>query len=341
MTGHQDETKNARPPRHAVASILLIGILLGGGMGIIAGFMMANPDVSRRFGLPISFPTTAGGPVKEFTLTVQEAKLPLGGTTWTAWTYNGTVPGPTLKVKVGETYRVRLINKLNLTHSFHSHHSPYPFTSDGSQANVIAGIGSKAMVTPGQEYTYEFHATRPGIFYYHCHSADKFPITTHIRNGLYGAIIADEPEKPPAREVTVFFSEVDLPGRGRFYVLNGKSVPGGEHGLEQIYREKGFQGVAEQLNRTVLAYKAKVGETVRFHIFNLGDEIHSFHIHGHPHLSEAYFPGRSWPADLVQLVPGAAETLLITAQSEGVWLFHCHVVFHADAGMIGVFIVER
>jgi FtsP/CotA-like multicopper oxidase with cupredoxin domain len=53
------------------------------------------------------------------------------------------------------------------------------------------------------------------------------------------------------------------------------------------------------------------------------------------------FPGRIWPANVVSLLPGAADRIVVTPTEPGVWLFHCHVVRHADDGMIGVFVVQE
>jgi len=282
--------------------------------------------------------------VRDYTLEITPADINYGnGAVWHAWTYNGTVPGPTLRVRVGETLRVRVINRHKLTHSFHTHLTNYSFEMDGSQANVISGKGAGSMIAPGAEFTYEFQPTTPGIYYYHCHSADgDIPINQHILQGLYGAIIVEAPDEPPMRQEVLFMAEIagEREGSTPVFIMNGLGLPGGEHVLEQIYKEKGFAGVQEQLGKTVPIFKAKVNEPIKLHVINIGNLEHTLHIHSATHISVAMLSGRPWPANVVPLDAGAADTLVVNFSQPGLWLFHCHVVSHADAGMIGLFIVE-
>jgi len=265
-------------------------------------------------------------------------------TIWHAWTYNGTVPGPILKAKVGEILRITLINNLNLKHSVHTHLAPYSFENDGSQANVITGLGTGGIVAPSFSYTYQFQLTAAGMFYYHCHSSDGgHEIYKHILQGLYGVIVVDEADAPPVRDNAVFMAEIgfDVTGTGAPpFIMNGLGIPGGEMALEQIFASNGLQGVVGQFNKTLLAFHANVGETIRLSIVNIGNLDHSFHLHGINMVSQLYFPGRVWPVNVIPLVSGAGDSVIIRPQYAGVWLFHCHVVSHADLGMIGVLQVE-
>lgn len=283
--------------------------------------------------------------VREYTLEIVAKDISYGeGAVWHAWTFNGSVPGPTLKVKVGERLRVRVKNKHTLTHSFHTHLTNYPFEYDGSQANVIAGKGAGAMIPPGGEYTYEFRPTPPGLYYYHCHSADGgLHITQHVHQGLYGAILVEAPDEPPMRQEVVFMAESGhlVEGKVPPYIMNGLGLPGGEAALEAVFKAKGFPGVLEQLNKTVPAFSVKVNEPIRLHAINIGDQQHTFHAHSATHVSLGVLGGRPWPANVLPLGAGAADTLLVTFAHPGLWLFHCHVVGHADLGQIGVFVVEQ
>lgn len=290
---------------------------------------------------------TSNVPVREYTLVIEPADIPVGpNSTWHAWTFNGSVPGPVLRAKVGEVLRVKVINKLNLTHSFHTHLAPYELKYDGSQINTITGEGKGAMIPPGGEYVYEFRITTPGTFYYHCHSADGgLHIHQHIAQGLYGAIIVEEPDAPSVKDEVIFMAEIGHLAEGKnvpYFIINGKGIPGGEPTLEKIFADKGIAGVVEQFGKTVHAIKAKAGEPLRLHVINIGDQTHPFHLHGMNLKSEGLIPGRLWPGNVIQLVPGGVETVVVTPMEnqKGVWLFHCHVVGHADAGMIGVMVVE-
>jgi FtsP/CotA-like multicopper oxidase with cupredoxin domain len=289
--------------------------------------------------------------VREYNLEIVGTTIDYGnGNVWHAWTFkdvdapSGSVPGPTLTVTVGEKLRVRVTNKLDIVHSFHTHLSNYDLAMDGSQANTITGEGAGAMIPPGESYVYEFEPTEPGVYYYHCHSADGgLHITNHIHQGLYGAIIVKAPNDPPVRDEVIFMSEIghETEGTVPLYIMNGMGLPGGEHALEELYRQEGFEAVAGQLNKTVPAIYAKTGEELRVHVINIGDAIHSFHAHHVSHVSLGVLQGRPWPANVVPLMPGAADTLRFTFTKPGLWLFHCHVVAHADAGMIGLFVVEE
>ncbi len=273
-----------------------------------------------------------------YTLEAKEIKMKIGAAEWDAWTYNGQVPGPTLVGNVGEVLVVKLVNKGTKIHSLHTHLTAYPFEMDGTQANVIAGKGAGGMVAPGGQYEYRFNLTEPGLYYYHCHSSDGAMISMHIRMGLYGAIIVKDPNGPKHPDVVLFYGE-GQPGAPAPYVINNRGIPGGEQTLEKIFAEEGFDGVAAQLNVSVTFYKFRAGQTVNVHLINIGDAMHSHHGHGMSHRA-ASLGGRSWPANVVPLVPGQAETLEVTIIEPGLWLFHCHVVNHADMGMIGVFLVE-
>jgi FtsP/CotA-like multicopper oxidase with cupredoxin domain len=90
----------------------------------------------------------------------------------------------------------------------------------------------------------------------------------------------------------------------------------------------------------VPAFRAKVGESIKLHVINIGDQVHTLHIHSATHVSLGVLGGRPWPANVLPLTPGAADTILVNFSQPGLWLFHCHVVHHADLGMIGVFVVE-
>ncbi len=117
--------------------------------------------------------------VREYSLEIVPADINYGGgNVWHAWTYKlagtetGTVPGPTLTATVGEKLVVHVKNNLPHVHSFHTHLSNYSLENDGSQMNVISGIGAGAMIPPGGSYTYEFDLTEPGLAFYHDHSGD-------------------------------------------------------------------------------------------------------------------------------------------------------------------------
>lgn len=290
--------------------------------------------------------------LREYNLEIVPADIDYGGgNVWHAWTFKlagtekGTVPGPTLTALVGEKLVVNVKNNLPHVHSFHTHLSNYPIESDGSQMNVISGIAPGAMIPPGGSYTYTFDLTEPGLAFYHDHSADGGgTISANIHQGLYGAIIVKAPDEPAVRDEVIFMSEIGAETEGDnvpVYIMNGLGIPGGEHHLEEIFHEQGFDAVAAQLGVTVPVIEAKVGEEMRVHVINIGDVIHSYHAHSVEHISEGTLEGARWSAQVLPLVPGQSDTLRFVFTHPGLWLFHCHVVAHADAGMIGIFNVTE
>jgi manganese oxidase len=326
------------PPVSASRVAVLMLVSAVAGAGVLGAWI-------HRDALLPSGATAATGPaVREFHLDIVPQDVPMGEEgVWHAWTFNGTVPGPTLTAYVGDVIRVTVHNKHDLTHSFHTHLSPYALESDGSQLNSITGIGGMAMIPPGGSYTYEFAATMPGLFYYHCHSADgHLSIAQHILQGLYGAILVKSREEAPIRDEVVFMAERghEVDGQTPYFIMNGKGIPGGEHALEELAKEGGLDAVKAQFGKTVPVISAKVGEPIRISVVNIGDMAHSFHLHGFAAYMVDHDKGEPLPAQVLGLVPGEADRIVVTPTQPGVWLFHCHVVSHADGGMIGVMMVE-
>jgi FtsP/CotA-like multicopper oxidase with cupredoxin domain len=322
--------------------------------GLLAGAIAVQ--VAVAIGLVIAKLVTSGGEVsaqvvREYNLEIVATDIDYGGgNIWHAWTFAeagqpvGTVPGPTLTVTAGEKLVVNVKNNLDLVHSFHSHLSNYDQEDDGAQTNIISGVGTGAMIPPGGEWSYTFEPTEPGVYYYHCHSADGgLMITQHMHQGLYGVIIVRAPDEPPVREEVLVMGEMGHITEGASvppYIMNGLGLPGGEHALEAAYHEGGLDAVVATLGTVVPAYRLKVGEELRLRLVNIGDLMHTFHAHNVNIFSEQALGGRQWPANVVPLLPGIADTVTMTFTKPGLWLFHCHVVNHADAGMIGLFVVE-
>jgi nitrite reductase (NO-forming) len=123
------------------------------------------------------------GTVHKITLTIKEAPIEIApGVTQLMWTYNGTVPGPILRGKVGDTFEITLVNHGTTAHSIDFH------------ASKVAPNITMRVLQPGMSYVYKFTAVRSGIFMYHCGTP---PVLEHISMGMYGAIIIDPPNLAP------------------------------------------------------------------------------------------------------------------------------------------------
>jgi FtsP/CotA-like multicopper oxidase with cupredoxin domain len=125
------------------------------------------------------FPESAR-PIREFKFSASQARVNLGlGPDFTAWTYNGRIPGPEIRVREGEIIRVVLKNYLPEGTTIHWHGVPVPNAMDG-----VPGVTQEAVI-PGESFVYEFEARPSGSYIYHSHSHYQ------LDQGLYGALIIE------------------------------------------------------------------------------------------------------------------------------------------------------
>ena len=150
----------------------------------------------------------SGRTVRQFTLIVEEnQKIPVSyeGHILDAWTFNGTIPGPTIRVTEGDNVRIRVINSNENSnpHSLHTHSVHYAKNDGVSMGGYPGGA-----ISPGRSFTYEFIAQPYGIYPYHCHVD---PIADHINRGLYGMMIIDPKEpRPQMTEMAMLLNGYDL-----------------------------------------------------------------------------------------------------------------------------------
>ena len=150
----------------------------------------------------------SGRTVRQFTLIVEEnQKIPVSyeGHILDAWTFNGTVPGPTIRVTEGDLVRIRVINSNENSnpHSLHTHSIHFAKNDGVSMGGYPGGA-----ISPGRSYTYEFIAQPYGVYPYHCHVD---PIADHINRGLYGMMIIDPKEpRPQMSEMAMLLNGYDL-----------------------------------------------------------------------------------------------------------------------------------
>lgn len=207
-------------------------------------------------------PRSAHASAKTFTLTVERKRVSVGGgMTYNAWTYNGTVPGPVLRVVQGDEVKIDLINRTKDAHGINVHAaqiSPQHFGGD-----------------PMKSVSYSFSADVPGAFVYHCTAA---PILDHIASGMYGMMIVEPKAGWPdgkAQEVTIVQSELyGLPDAHGFIV--------GSHG-KMVAARPDFVVFNGALHRYDVQHpiEIKVGKLVRVFFVNAGPNLTSaFHVTG-------------------------------------------------------------
>lgn len=223
-----------------------------------------------------------------------------------AWTYNGVVPGPQIRVKEGDRVRVVIRNELPESTAVHFHGLEIPNDQDG------VPFITQPPIKPGQSYTYEFTAPNPGSHMYHSHHN----AAEQVGKGLLGAFIIE-----PKRQRAIEKADVDyimiLNDGFHGYTLNGKGFPATE------------------------PIVAKLGQKVRIRFMNEGMMIHPMHLHG-MHMTvidkDGWPQPAPWKCDTLNVAPGERWDVIVNCNNPGVWAFHCHILPHAESkhGMFGM-----
>jgi len=222
--------------------------------------------------------------------------------------YGGQWPGPTIRVTEGDRVRAIFTNNLKETTGVHFHGVEFAdFFQDG-----VPFVTQKP-IPPGESFTYEFTADRPGSLMYHSHHN----ATDQVGRGLLGAFIVD-PKTPTADDRFdrdyVWISNDSLGG----FTINGHGFP------------------------AVVPVLAAVGETVRVRFMNEGIMMHPWHSHGYRMkvVARDGYPlgSASFDCDTLGVNPGERYDVNITVDRPGVWAFHCHILPHVEGanGMFGM-----
>ena len=253
------------------------------------------------------------------------------GTTFGYWTFNGRVPGPMLRVRVGDTVDVRVTNSADSTmiHSVDFHAATGP-----------GGGAASTQVDPGAEKSFKFKALIPGLYVYHCATP---MVAHHIANGMYGMILV-EPEgglPPVDREFYVMQGEVYTEAA---FGHRGSQ----EFSVEKLLNERPeyfvFNGAVGALSK-LHPLQAKVGETVRI-FFGVGGPNYtsSFHVIGEI-FDRVYNLGGvlSEPLRGVQTVTvpaGGAVITEIKLDVPGNYILVDHALSRMERGLMGILQVE-
>ncbi|MEX2374781.1 MAG: multicopper oxidase domain-containing protein [Dehalococcoidia bacterium] len=244
------------------------------------------------------------GDVKVFELTATEMQWEVEPGVWRdAMAYNGQVPGPQIRVQLGDTVRVVFHNELPESSAIHFHGLVLPYTEDG-----VPGL-TQPLVLPGESWTYEFEVRNTGSHMYHSHMNGS----VQIPMGLLGAfIVEDDTGGPVDQDITMILNDGPLG-----YTINGKGFPATQ------------------------PIVANLGERIRIRYMNEGLQIHPMHLHGMPQLVVAK-DGYPLPTphyeDTVTVAPGERWDVIVDVTEPGIWAFHCHILTHAEGpnGMFGM-----
>mgnify|MGYP000427400777 CR=1 FL=1 len=256
-----------------------------------------------------------GKVLREWELVSGEQEIEVApGVKYAAWSYNGRVPGPTLRCREGEQVRITFRNGSAHPHTIHFH-GLHAATADG-----VPGLGA-GLIPPGGSTVYEFPAKPFGLHLYHCHTA---PLAPHIAKGLYGAFLIDPKKgRPEADEMVMVMNGFDT----NFDRAN------------EIYAANAI-GFAYMARPVVVQSK----QLVRVYLVNIleYDLVNSFHLHGN--LFE-YFPTgtSSTPSeftDTVMLCQGQRGILEWRFTEPGMFMFHAHQSEFTELGWQGFFDVR-
>jgi nitrite reductase (NO-forming) len=247
------------------------------------------------------------------------------GVTQTLWTFGGTVPGPTLRGRVGDVFEITLVNDGSTGHSVDFH------------AGALAPEGPMRTIPPGASLTYRFTATRSGIWMYHC---STMPMSLHIANGMFGAVVIDPPDLPAVdREYLLVQSEMYLGPQGG--TADADRIAAGTPDLVV------FNGYARQYDSAPLP--ARAGERVRIWVLAAGpNRGSSFHVVGAQfdtvYREGAYdlrpTAGSTGGSQALGLTPAQGGFVELTFPEAGTYPFVTHALADAERGAHGTVRVE-
>lgn len=251
------------------------------------------------------------------------------GVTVNYWTFGGTVPGPFMRVKEGDTVRLTLHNDPSSLH----HHS--------IDLHAVTGPGGGAaatMVAPGESKTITFKALNAGLFIYHC----AYPnVANHMAHGMYGLILVEPKEGLPPVDKEFYITQ------GEFYTSgslgrNGLQLFDPQAMLDNKPQYIVFNGKVGALAQNM---NVEVGDTVRLFVGNGGvNLISSFHVIGEI-FDRVYREGDlvTPPAESVQttLIPAGGATMVeFTVDYPGNYVLVDHALSRLDRGAWGVLHVD-
>lgn len=269
----------------------------------------ALPQATVDQGAKVLTPQIIDG-IPTYDLVLKKVQWDVGGGQWKdSYTVNGMVPGPTLRVNEGERVRFRVTNQLDEPSSIHWHGMILPAEQDG-----VAHL-SQDPIEPGKTFTYDYKPGPAGTHWYHSH----FDGATQVANGLYGPLIVvpkdpSHPAHPKNYDVEHLIMINDV---GHGLTMNGKSFP---------YN---------------LPMSVDKGQRVLLRLINVGSLAHPMHLHGHDYrvvAKDGNPIAQPMLFNTINIAPGETYDAAFSANNPGSWLFHCHILPHAEnaQGMFGL-----
>jgi manganese oxidase len=264
------------------------------------------PNATQKYGGQLATYKIDADGAKHFYFTAEQVMWEVvQGHRVLAWTINGTVPGPMIRVTAGDHLRITVTNHFPVGTALHWHGLEVPSSEDG-----VPGIGMKPIM-PGQTYTYDFSVSDQdvGSHWYHSHYDDA----EQLPGGLYGAFVVDpRPGSPQAKQAIhadVEYTEFISSWQG-YYTINGKSFPDTQ------------------------PIVVKHGQTVHMRIYGADAMMsHPMHLHGHTFsiIDEDGHPlAQPIQRDTLLVSPGESYdiTFYAWAAPGSIYPWHCHILTH-------------
>lgn len=275
-----------------------------------------------------------GRTVRDFEIIAEDKDIEVApGLIFPAWTYNGRVPGPTLRVTEGDRVRILFRNYGSHPHTLHFH---------GIHSARMDGVPGAGVVEPGGEFTYEFDAFPFGCHLYHCHFV---PLRRHIHKGMYGAFIIDpdpalHPEAADVARSRLLGSPENAGWQEFVMVMNAFDLNFDDE--NEIYA---VNSIAHAYAKVPIAVER--GRPIRVYLVNVTefDPINSFHLHAN--FFDYYDHGTtltptSRTVDTIMQCQGQRGILEIdfSRHEPGLYMFHAHQSEFAELGWMGHFEVR-
>lgn len=290
------------------------------------GTVAADPNAPAYVPFDATAPALLPGKTHDIDLVMTEQQMTVApGFAQAVWTFGGTVPGPVIRVKVGDTIRIHLKNPIEnkMSHSIDFH------------ASQVAWNDEMRSIAPGAELVYEWTADYAGVWMYHCGTA---PALHHIANGMYGMVIVEPAGGLPKvdHEFAIVQSEWYLGPQGQPTDLDKAmaAAPAPDFVL--------FNGVANQYKDHPLA--VGTGKRVRIFVLNAGPSIDSsFHIVGTifdtvRKEGVALSPGNAgnWGSQAMDLAPAQGGYVEFTTAEDGLYPIVTHAFNFVGRGALGL-----
>jgi len=320
-------------PGHAEAGMQGMVMVAGAAMastppttGGVAAAPSADPNATPYTLRDATAPPVMTGTEHDIDLRIIEKDMTVAaGFVVHVWTFGGTVPGPVIRVHLGDTVHVHLTNQGTMSHSIDFH------------ASQTAMNDQMVEIKPGATFTYTFKADYAGVWMYHCGTA---PALHHIANGMFGMVIV-EPKGGFAKvdkEIALVQNEWYLGAQGQpvDYAKASSGAPAPDYVT--------FNGIANQYKDNPVAVPTK--GRIRVFILDAGPSIDSsFHVVGtifDTVIKEgiALTPGNAggWGAQAVDLSPAQGAIIEFSPQEDGMYPFVTHAFNFVVRGAIGVFV---